>query len=241
MDTRARVVLALAAVLSVAAPARAADHDIPAAYVTRVASGDLIYVEVGGRIEAVHYIGVAVPLVAHPTRPREFYEGFPRELNRRLVEGKWVHLVLEDPERDRFGRLQAYVWVDGLFVNAALLHWGFAVATPAVRHPRYVAYFHSLETGARQDHRGLWGYGDVVAYHRVRGPESDPDSDESQERAADVTGGRVFSAPAPFIPTLTPGTASTVPGAISGATTGASGYLPAPQAPGTMRSGTTYR
>jgi len=241
VNTLVRVALLLApAVLGFAAPALA-DRDIPAAYVTRVASGDLIYVEIGGRLEAVHYIGVGVPLVAHPTRPREFYEAFPRELNRRLVEGKWVHLVLEEPARDRFGRLQAYVWVNDLFVNAALIHWGFAEAAPASRHPRYLAYFRSLEAGARQDHRGLWRYGDVLTYHRARGPEGDPDSAEAQEHAAEFAGGQVFSAPAPFIPPLTSGTSSTVPGATSGATTGASGYLPTLQGPGTMpRPGTTY-
>jgi micrococcal nuclease len=200
------VVLALA-ILGSAVPALA-DREIGPAYVTRVVSGDLIYAEIGGRLEAVRYIGVGVPLIEHPSRGSEPYAGVVREMNRRLVEGKWIRLVLEEPSRDRFGRLQAYVYVKGLFVNAALIHWGVAEAAPAALHPRYQAYFHSLEEGARNDHRGLWRYGDVLTYHRPRGPESDPDSAEYRERAADASGGRVFSAPAPFIPALTPGTSA---------------------------------
>lgn len=175
----------------------------PRAYVTRVVDGDTLYAELGGRIEAVRYIGINTPVVDHPSRGREPYVEVVREMNRRLVEGKWVRLVFEAEPRDAHGRLLAYVWVRDVFVNAALLHWGFAeAATPSV-HPRYAEYFRGLEEGARRDARGLWRYADVRAYHRPGGSETDAD-DVYQQRAATAAGGRVFSAPAPFLPSLTP-------------------------------------
>jgi endonuclease YncB( thermonuclease family) len=188
-------------VLAVATPAFA-QRQLGPAYVTRVAAGDLVYAEIAGRLEAVRYLGVNVPLVAHPTRGSQPYADAAQEMNRRLVEGKWIRLALEEPSRDRFGRLQAYVWLGDLLVNAALLHLGYGEATASPLHRRYTGYFHSLEASARREHRGLWRFADVLAYYRPRGPEQ-ADGGDYREQAADASGGRVFSAPAPFMP-LTP-------------------------------------
>jgi endonuclease YncB( thermonuclease family) len=214
-----RAALVVVALLAVATPAFA-QRQIAPAYVTRVASGDLVYVEIGGRLEAVRYIGVNVPVVAHPVRGSEPYADVVREMNRRLVEGKWIRLVLDEPSRDRFGRLQAYVWRGDLLVNAALIYWGYGEASASVQYPRYVGWFRSLEEDARSEHRGLWRYADVLTYYRRRGPE-EVERGDYRERAADASGGRVFSAPAPFIPALPPGTRS------SPASSGPSGF-PAP-------------
>src|SRR5262249_42125523 len=133
------------------------------AYVTRVAEGDLIYADVGGHIETIRYLGVNVPVVDHPARGREPYATVVRERNRQLVDGKWVRLAFEREPRDAQGRLSAYVWVGDLFVNAALLHYGYAEAAPPAPGVRYAEYFKGLEDGARREHRGLWRYGDVLA------------------------------------------------------------------------------
>ena len=204
--------LLVAMVLGVATPAFA-QRQLGPAYVTRVATGDLVYAEIAGRLEAVRYLGVNVPLVAHPTRGSQPYADAAHEMNRRLVEGKWIRLVLEEPSRDRSGRLQAYVWRGDLFVNAALVHLGYGEAAASPLHRRYTGYLRSLEAGARREHRGLWRYADVLAYYRPRGPEEAGDGGDYRERAADASGGRVFSAPAPFIP-LTPAPVGS-PGATS--------------------------
>ena len=196
-----RAIVVLMAMLALATPAFA-QRQVGPAYVTRVVGGDLVYAELGGRIKAVRYVGTSVPLVQHPTRGSEPYAEVSREMNRRLVEGKWIRLVLDEPPRDRDGRLQAYVWVGDLFVNAALIHWGYADAAPSLHHTRYQSYFHSLEEGARRERRGLWAYADVLAYYRPRTTELGAESGDYRERAADASGGRVFSAPAPFIPSV---------------------------------------
>ena len=110
-------VFTLAVLLGVSTSAFAQGWIGPA-YVTRAAEGDLIYAQIGGRMAALRYLGVDVPIIDHPTRGREPYASVAREENQRLVEGKWIYLVLGTPPRDRFGRLLAYVWVDNLFVNA---------------------------------------------------------------------------------------------------------------------------
>jgi micrococcal nuclease len=237
---RGRVVFVLVLLATVGSVCGLAHAQTPThwAYVTRVVDGDVIYAALGQRIEPVRYIGVTVPLIAHPTRGPEPYASVVREMNRRLVDGKWIRMAFDEQARDRHGRLLAYVWVDDVFVNAALLHWGYAEAEHATVNTRYAAYFQSLEEGARRAGRGLWGYGDVLTYHRVRPAESTHESDH----AADAAGGRVFSAPNPLIPAPLPGTSP--PSASSGAAPSAAssgtvapparsgsstGYMPVPR------------
>jgi endonuclease YncB( thermonuclease family) len=165
------------------------------AYVTRVVDGNVIYAAVGQHIEAIRYIGVGVPFVAHPVRGPEPYAGFVAEMNRQLVDGKWIRLRFDRQTRDEHGRLLAYVWVDRVFVNAALLHRGYAEAEPATINTRYAAYFQSLEADARRTRRGLWGYGDVLAYQRAR-----PAEGTARVQSANAAGGRVFSSPNPINP-----------------------------------------
>ncbi|HEU4370591.1 MAG TPA: thermonuclease family protein [Methylomirabilota bacterium] len=183
------------------------------AYVTRVIEGDTLYAELGGRLEAVRYLGVNTPRIEHPTRGAEAYADAAREANRRLVEGKWIHLVFESQPRDRHGRLLAYVWVGALFVNAALVHYGYGEAAVSTSTTRYGDYFRALETGARQDGRGLWRDPVAQAYHRPRPPESAAAAGDYEERAADASGGRVFSAPAPFAPPPMPASPAPAVGA----------------------------
>jgi micrococcal nuclease len=198
-------ILVLVATLAAGGGLAAAQTIAGPAYVTRVVEADTLYAEVGGRLEAVRYLGVNAPRIEHPTRGADLYATVAREANRRLVEGKWVRLVFDGQPRDRFGRLVAYVWVDDVFVNAALTHLGFLEAAATTSVTRYGEYLRSLEAGARQDARGLWRDPEAGAFHRPRPAEGTPEATEYEERAADASGGRVFSAPAPFIPTPTPG------------------------------------
>jgi micrococcal nuclease len=188
-------VLGLALLAALALGATTAHAQAPA-YVTRVVDGDIIYAEFHGRLEAVRYLGVNRPHVEHPAGGIERYAAAAREANRRLVEGKWVHLRFDGPGRDRHGRLLAYVWVGDLLVNAALVHRGYAEAA-AASHAGYAQYFRMLQDGAQRDGRGVWREPEARAHHRPRPTELAAD----EERGSEVAGGRVFSAPAPFFPT----------------------------------------
>jgi micrococcal nuclease len=189
----------LVTLVAAVAPAFAQAQAGPA-YVTRAIDGDTIYAELGGRLETIRYLGVNTPRIEHPIYGPEAYARLAREANRRLVEGKWVRLVFDGPTRDRYGRLIAYVWVGRLFVNALMVHRGYAEAT-AASTAEYADYFRTLEEGARRDARGLWRDPAVQAFRRPHTAEGA--GDEYEFRSADSSGGRVFSAPAPFIPSTT--------------------------------------
>jgi endonuclease YncB( thermonuclease family) len=202
-STGAAAVVLLTILFSVPTSARAQAWIGPA-YVTRVAEGNLIYAEVGGRMVSIRYAGVHVPIVDHPTLGREPYASAARQENQQLVEGKWIYLLPGTPSSDRFGRLLAYVWVDNRLVNATLVRRGFVEATPDPHH--YLTYFRELEEGARRDGHGLWGNADVLAYYRPA--EADVDTGQYRGRPPDGSGGRVFSGYLPSIQPLPPGTPS---------------------------------
>ena len=117
----------------------------------RVVDGDTIRVRLpSGREERVRYIGIDTPEAGAC-----FYRE-ARAFNARLVAGREVRLERDVDERDRYGRLLAYVHADGRDVGAELLRRGYAeplVVPPNVRRaPRFAA----LAAGARAAGRGLW-------------------------------------------------------------------------------------
>jgi micrococcal nuclease len=126
--------------------------------VVKVVDGDTIHVLVGGRREKVRYIGVDTPETHHPTKPVQCYGVKASDFNARLVGGERVRLVRDVEERDRFGRLLAYVYRvrDGLFVNSELARLGYARPLTIRPDVRYAQHFATLVHEARDAGRGLW-------------------------------------------------------------------------------------
>ena len=124
--------------------------------VVRVVDGDTIHVRIGARVEKVRYIGVNTPEVHHPTKGEEPGGREAAEVNRRLVEGQAVRLELDVQERDRYGRLLAYVWIGDLMINAELVRLGYAQVMPIPPNVRYQEMFLKLQREAREAGRGLW-------------------------------------------------------------------------------------
>lgn len=143
------------------------------ALVTEVIDGDTVRVRFDdGRVETVRLLGVDAPETRAASAPEEF-EGVPAtEAGRRCLRaagGRATAFAVDrlagervglgfDPEADRrggFGRLLAYVSVDGRSINHALLARGHArlYEGPFVEASRYAA----AERAARRDGRGLWG------------------------------------------------------------------------------------
>lgn len=121
--------------------------------VTKVIDGDTIHLENG---EKVRYIGINTPETKHPTKGVEMYGKEAYEANRRIVEGKTVKIELDVEQRDRYGRLLAYVWVDKTFVNAWLVENGYAQVMTVPPNVKYQDLFLKLQKQAREKNIGLW-------------------------------------------------------------------------------------
>jgi micrococcal nuclease len=126
--------------------------------VVGVVDGDTIHVRLGGRRETVRYIGVDTPETRHPTKGVQCFGQRASEFNEQLVGGELVRLVRDVEERDRYGRLLAYVVRerDGLFVNAELARLGYARPLTIAPDVRYADRFARLAREAREARRGLW-------------------------------------------------------------------------------------
>ncbi len=127
---------------------------ITIALVTKVIDGDTIEIKGGQR---VRYIGINAPEVAHFTRPGECYGREATRKNRELVGGKKVRLERDIENKDKYGRLLRYVWVDHLMVNAELVRLGYARAYPYPPNLKYQDLFSKLEEEARRQRLGMWG------------------------------------------------------------------------------------
>jgi micrococcal nuclease len=126
--------------------------------VVKVVDGDTIHVQVGDTREKVRYIGVDTPETKHPTKGVQCFGQKASEFNASLVAGERVRLVRDVEERDRYGRLLAYVYRvrDGLFVNAELARLGYAQPLSIPPDVRFADRFAALAREAREQGRGLW-------------------------------------------------------------------------------------
>jgi micrococcal nuclease len=122
----------------------------------KVVDGDTIHVRVAERVEKVRYIGVNTPEVHHPRLGAQPGGQEAWDLNRQLVGGRQVRLELDVQERDRYGRLLAYVWVGETMVNAELVRRGYAQVMTVPPNVRHQGLFLTLQRAAREAGRGLW-------------------------------------------------------------------------------------
>ena len=122
--------------------------------VDSVLDGDTFRLKSG---EKVRLIGIDTPEIHHPRKPVEYYGKEATEFARRMLEGKRVHLELDVQERDQYGRLLAYVYLeDSTFVNAELVKQGYAQVATYPPNVKYVELFIRLQREAREKKKGLW-------------------------------------------------------------------------------------
>jgi micrococcal nuclease len=124
--------------------------------VVDVVDGDTIDIAINGKKERVRYIGMDTPEIVDSTKLKSCFGVEASKRNSELVRGKKVALVKDVSERDKYGRLLRYVYVDGEFVNLELVQEGFArslTISPDVAHSNV---FMTAERSAREKNLGLW-------------------------------------------------------------------------------------
>lgn len=127
--------------------------------VSRVVDGDTLVVSRGGKDEKVRLIGVDTPESVDPRKPVQCFGAEASRYAKSLLEGRSVRLEADasQGERDRYGRLLAYVFLeDGTNVNLELVRQGYAHEYTYRLPYRYQAEFKAAEREAREAARGLW-------------------------------------------------------------------------------------
>lgn len=80
-----------------------------------------------------------------------------REVLRNMVAGKTVELEKDKTNRDEYGRLLRYVWLDDTLVNREMVDRGWARSMryePDIQHQSVIE---KAEKEARTENRGIWG------------------------------------------------------------------------------------
>ncbi|HQK55041.1 MAG TPA: thermonuclease family protein [Methanolinea sp.] len=140
------------------------------ARVTRVIDGDTIAVKTaGGREETVRILGIDTPETEEHGNWGNEYEGISSPVyltswgylasdqTENLVKGKGVTLMTDcmTGERDRYGRLLAYVGVDGSDLGSLLLEGGYARVYTEESFGKKQQYL-LLQSEAQSAGAGLW-------------------------------------------------------------------------------------
>ncbi len=117
------------------------------ANVTRIVDGDTVVIDSG---EKVRLVGVDTP---------EVDEAYYEEAKQYMVDnvlGEQVELEADVSNRDDFGRLLRYVWLDGELINEQLVLSGLAVSKTYEPDTRYQETFDTAQSLAREKSVGLW-------------------------------------------------------------------------------------
>lgn len=138
------------------------DSEIPNSTdtVVRVVDGDTFVLASG---EKVRLIGIDTPEVGEL-----YYDEATASLSDLVLE-KQVLLEGDTSNRDKYGRLLRYVWIDGVLVNEQLVLEGFAEEKAYEPDTKYQPLFEEAEEYAQAHDLGVWGInmqitGEVINY-----------------------------------------------------------------------------
>ncbi|KMJ60216.1 nuclease [Bacillus sp. LL01] len=168
------------------APLEDEEHEYPRIEVplVRVIDGDTIKVKVNGKEENIRFLLVDTPETNHPRMngPQPFGPE-AKKFMEEFAEGEKLEIELDVSERDHYGRILAYVYVDGVSAQEELLRRGLArVAYIYPPNTRYVDQYQAIQEKAQVEGVGIWS---VENYAQEDGfyPEyvDDPEKDAPQE------------------------------------------------------------
>lgn len=125
----------------------------------RAIDGDTISVMYEGKKENVRLLLIDTPETSHPRLGVQPFGPEAKQFTKELVEqAELLELEFDiGPNRDKYSRLLAYVYADGVMVQEALLEQGLArVAYIYPPNVRYVDKFDDLQRISREQGLGIW-------------------------------------------------------------------------------------
>lgn len=129
--------------------------------VQRVIDGDTIVIAGGKR---VRLIGVDTPETKHPRRPPQPFGAEATQFTRKMVGGRTVRLEFDRERYDRYQRILAYVYVDDVLLNEALIRAGLGTAEPQYPYRSDMKRrFLKAEEQAQAESLGIWSRSNPVS------------------------------------------------------------------------------
>ena len=119
--------------------------------VKEVLDGGTVLLESG---EIVKYIGIEIP------QDNSKYFEKAKDFNKLLISKNAIKLQFDIQGRDSNGNLLAYVFAEGIFVNAEIIKHGFSRFAPHPTNNKYQELFTVFESEAIRHKSGVWSGGD---------------------------------------------------------------------------------
>ncbi|MDO3411559.1 thermonuclease family protein [Saccharibacillus sp. CPCC 101409] len=139
------------------------------AEVERTVDGDTFIADLdGGGRERIRMLLIDTPETKKEGTPVQPFGPEASEYTKKLLTGREVQLEFDEEERDQYGRMLAYVYLDGESVNETLLEQGLARVVVYRPNDRYEDEFRKIENAAKSKKLGVWsisGYADKRGFH----------------------------------------------------------------------------
>ncbi|MDQ0217281.1 thermonuclease family protein [Peribacillus cavernae] len=129
------------------------------ATVVKVIDGDTVKIKMkNGHEETVRLLLIDTPETVHPSKPVQPFGLEASQLSKKMMPpGTAIEVEPGINERDKYGRLLAYFYVNGESVNQKLIEKGLArVAYVYAPNTKYIDQFRELQEQARQKEIGIW-------------------------------------------------------------------------------------
>lgn len=127
----------------------------------RAVDGDTLKVMYEGKSQSVRLLLVDTPETSHPKLGVQPLGQEAKQYTKQLLEkAKKIELEFDiGPNRDKYSRLLAYVYVDGVMLQESLLKKGYArVAYIYPPNVRYVDEFEAIQNKSKKQALGIWKY-----------------------------------------------------------------------------------
>ncbi|MED4801208.1 thermonuclease family protein [Bacillus atrophaeus] len=134
------------------------DKELVDVTLDRAVDGDTIKIKYNGNVDTVRYLLVDTPESKKPDSCVQPYGEDASKRNKELVSDGKLQLEFDKGDRrDKYGRLLAYVYVDGKSVQETLLKEGLArVAYVYEPNTKYIDQFKKDEQEAKTERLSIW-------------------------------------------------------------------------------------
>ncbi|MCK9271939.1 thermonuclease family protein [Candidatus Gracilibacteria bacterium] len=131
--------------------------------VVRVIDGDTIVVLLNGREERIRLIGVDTPETVHPNKKIELFGKEASDFTKLSLEGREINLEFDFDRFDKYGRILAYVRIDGVMFNKSIISMGYGRVY--LRFPfKYAKEFEKIGDFAQKNKVGIWSDKETFKY-----------------------------------------------------------------------------
>ncbi|WP_121613008.1 thermonuclease family protein [Mesobacillus foraminis] len=156
------------------------------AEVLSVIDGDTLKVRLeNGREERVRLTLIDTPETKHPKVGVQPFGKEASKFTTAQLNGKNILLEMDVQERDRYGRILAYVWTGDQLFNEILIERGLARVAEYPPNIKYVDRFRSIQKKAQAAEIGIWSlenYAQEDGYNTTE-PWDRKDSESAEEAA----------------------------------------------------------